>query len=186
MRSIALWIDVLNIIERDDSESAHCRRLTAVGAEDGWVELFLSEYDHPTTPEPVRSFKHQFDGPILSVRFFRGMHPGYLSQFFNFNPYFWPFLDQSSNPLERSLQERLNVATPHQESIHLLVANSYEAPVVYRNILQNGMSLCKQIPIANQMDILLATFVADINFDGQNEILLGKYSKVMQQIQFIW
>lgn len=72
MRSIALWIDVLNI-EGDESESAHCRRLTAIGAEDGWVELFLSEYDHPTTPAPIRSFKHQFDGPVLSVRLFRGI-----------------------------------------------------------------------------------------------------------------
>lgn len=58
------------------------------------------------------------------------------------------------------------------------MANSYEAPVVYRNVLHAGMTVRKNIPIANQMDILLATFVADINFDGQNEILLGKYSKV--------
>ena len=58
------------------------------------------------------------------------------------------------------------------------MANSYEAPVVYRNVLHGGMTVRKNITIANQMDILLATFVADINFDGQNEILLGKYSKV--------
>lgn len=173
LRSIALWIDVLNLVDSSSNDhqagggsAAHCRRLTAIGAEDGWVELFLSEYDDPATPVPIRSFKHQFDGPVLSVRLFR---------------------DQSSNQLERSLKERLHlqgVAPYPTESIHLLVANSYEAPVVYRNVLHGGMTVRKNIPIANQMDILLATFVADINFDGQNEILLGKYSKDFLAYQY--
>ena len=49
------------------------RRITAIGCEDGSVELFVVEYDDPTSPEIFRSYKTQFDGPILSVRLFSGI-----------------------------------------------------------------------------------------------------------------
>ena len=83
--------------------------------------------------------------------------------------------------MERSLKGRLHLDSSQDTSIHLLVANSYETPVVHRNVMRDGMSVRKPLPIANKMDILLATFVADFNFDGYNEILIGKYSKVRKE-----
>lgn len=46
--------------------------MTAVGCEDGSVELALIEYDEPLKAEILKSWKIQFDGPVLSVRFFKG------------------------------------------------------------------------------------------------------------------
>ncbi|KAI2801334.1 hypothetical protein BLOT_010884 [Blomia tropicalis] len=159
-KSIALWIDVMHIIDSDPDSSCgfHQRRLTSIGCEDGSVELFELAYEDPNRPEILRSFRCQFDGPVLSVRLFK---------------------DQSDIHFDRLWKQRLNVPTNKNQSeqIHLLVGNSYEPPVVFRNV-RKGMQIKKTFPTPDNVDILLTTFVADFNFDGLNEIMIGKYSKI--------
>lgn len=78
-KSIVLWIDILNMGSMKER-----RRLTAVGCEDGSVELFLVEFgdilkpddsiklEDPLKPKIIKSWKNHFDGPVISVRFFQG------------------------------------------------------------------------------------------------------------------
>lgn len=56
--------------------------------------------------------------------------------------------------------------------------NSYGNPTVYRNVQENGLLTRKSLSNTGLVDIFLASFIADFNFDGNNEILLGSYGKV--------
>lgn len=56
--------------------------------------------------------------------------------------------------------------------------NSYGNPTVYRNVQENGLLMRKSLSNTGLVDIFLASFIGDFNFDGNNEILLGSYGKV--------
>ena len=62
------------------------------------------------------------------------------------------------------------------------MVNSFENPVVYRNVQQDGMNRKKLLPGTGEIDISLATFIGDLDFDGYNEIVLGTYGKVFHLI----
>ena len=66
--SIVLWIDVINY-----QENQKYYRLTAVGCENGSVCLFFVELGETNNARIIKSWKNRFDGPILSVKFFKGL-----------------------------------------------------------------------------------------------------------------
>lgn len=65
--SIVLWVDVLNYEENNE-----LRRLSVVGCENGNVHLFFVELEDPNNPRIIKSWKNHFDGPVVSVKFFKG------------------------------------------------------------------------------------------------------------------
>ena len=98
--------------------------------------------------------------------------------------------DQST-PTTSSYRDALNRLKPIQidekqdsnrenkaRAVHLLVGNSHEPPVVYRDVCTRGLNEKRVLPTPDGVDLLLTTAIADFNFDGRNEILLGKFSKV--------
>lgn len=65
--SIVLWVDVLNYEENNE-----LRRLSVVGCENGNIHLFFVELEDPNNPRIIKSWKNRFDGPVVSVKFFKG------------------------------------------------------------------------------------------------------------------
>ena len=50
--------------------------------------------------------------------------------------------------------------------------------MIYRNILEKGFTDAVLLPDSDLYDSALCTTVADVDFDGQNEILVGTYGQV--------
>ncbi|GIZ03659.1 KICSTOR complex protein kaptin [Caerostris extrusa] len=67
-----------------------------------------------------------------------------------------------------------------------LMGNMIEMSVVYRDILKNGLELTSQEVLmgSNKSDCVTCGLVADIDMDGNNEILLGTYGQ--QLMVFKW
>lgn len=59
----------------------------------------------------------------------------------------------------------------------------YCALVTFRNVLQEGFSKSLVLPYSYQHDSVLAVEVADVDWDGENEIILGTFGKVHIQAQ---
>lgn len=48
----------------------------------------------------------------------------------------------------------------------------------YRNILENGFSELQVLEGSNYFNVTSCACIADIDLDGENEILVGSYGKV--------
>lgn len=75
---------------------------------------------------------------------------------------------------------KLGFKSEFSPEIHLLVLDSCEQPTIYRNVQENGLGLRKILPKINEnnIDLFPASIVGDVNFDNNNEIILGSYGKV--------
>uniref|UniRef100_A0A8B9R926 Kaptin, actin binding protein n=1 Tax=Astyanax mexicanus TaxID=7994 RepID=A0A8B9R926_ASTMX len=60
---------------------------------------------------------------------------------------------------------------------NLLVTSTIEMAVVYRNVEQNGMSKPVCLTDSDQCDAVLCALLIDLDFDGQQEVLLGTYGQ---------
>lgn len=67
--SIVIWMDIFNY-----KENNKYRRFSAVGCENGNFHLFSIELPNQNNPIIVESWKNNFDGPVLSVKFFKGYY----------------------------------------------------------------------------------------------------------------
>ncbi|OTF80227.1 hypothetical protein BLA29_007111 [Euroglyphus maynei] len=151
--SIVLWIDVFNY-----QENNKCFRLTAVGCENGNVCLFFVEFDRETNnARIIKSWKNRFDGPILSVKFFKDK------------------VDCSTlNSSKLGF-----VKCDNSSEIHLLVLDSCDQPTIYRNVQENGVGVRKILPKINKnpIDLFTSCIIGDLDFDHYNEIILSSYGK---------
>nr|KAG5688364.1 hypothetical protein BaRGS_032932 [Batillaria attramentaria] len=68
--------------------------------------------------------------------------------------------------------------------INLLMTSALEQAVVYRNVLSSGLSEVLWLPESDQYDVALCSLAADIEFDGQNEILVGTYGQELLVYKF--
>ena len=68
------------------------------------------------------------------------------------------------------------------EELNLLVACSLEPAVVYRRVCVRGLQDSHCLPDSDSRDAVLSALVADIDFDGQNEVILGTYGQVRNSI----
>lgn len=49
---------------------------------------------------------------------------------------------------------------------------------LYRDVIGHGLSEVLWLPDSDRYDVALCSLAADIDFDGQNEILIGTYGQV--------
>ncbi|KAG8179394.1 hypothetical protein JTE90_011403 [Oedothorax gibbosus] len=127
-------------------------RITAIGCKNGTVKVSLVKFNPDIHIESSWTIQH--DGPITSVKLFEdtgleGLH---------------------NCPIKNETDRR---------KIHLLVTNSIEVSVVYRDVLKNGLDLKHQkcLPRSNKYDVVSCGLVADIDMDGYNEILIGTFGQ---------
>ena len=53
-----------------------------------------------------------------------------------------------------------------------------------RDVLQSGFSQSVLLPSSQKYDSVLCSCVADVNWDGVNELVLGTYGKVSSLVPF--
>ncbi|OWF51352.1 Kaptin [Mizuhopecten yessoensis] len=108
----------------------------------------------------LKGWEGMFDSPITCVKIF---NPD--------NQVSFPEFMQDTEGKNNSVQEESPAV------YNLLVMSSLEPTVVYRNILANGLDNALYLPGSCNYDIPLCACVADIDFDGCNEILVGTYGQ---------
>lgn len=156
--SIAIWIDVYNLETSDG-----VKRITAVGCENGIVQLTVVEIDTDNDKHIVTAFwKLEYDGPVLSVRIFTDQNVSLMK----------------TNQFKEKLKKALHFDIEVDSNVHLLVVNSIESSVVYRDVLINGLSKRLTLPKSKRCDCTITSCIADIDMDSNNEIAIGTYGHV--------
>uniref|UniRef100_A0A3B1J2Q6 Kaptin (actin binding protein) n=1 Tax=Astyanax mexicanus TaxID=7994 RepID=A0A3B1J2Q6_ASTMX len=147
-----------NVLWMDVLSIDNCRRLTTFGCQNGCVGLALV---NQRGPEIVSSWRLQQDSPISTVLLF-------------------PLKLPAHNSSKAGLQ------ADEVTEYNLLVTSTIEMAVVYRNVEQNGMSKPVCLTDSDQCDAVLCALLIDLDFDGQQEVLLGTYGQVeYARTQFI-
>ncbi|XP_072531923.1 KICSTOR complex protein kaptin [Salminus brasiliensis] len=137
-----------NVLWLDVLSMDDCRRLTTFGCQNGCVGLALV---NQRGPEIVQSWRLQQDSPISTVLLFPLKLPAHSSS------------------------EGLHVAEVTE--YNLLVTSTIEMAVVYRDVERNGVSKPVCLTDSDQCDAVLCALLIDLDFDGQQEVLLGTYGQ---------
>ncbi|XP_017752920.1 PREDICTED: kaptin-like [Eufriesea mexicana] len=155
IHGIAIWI---NIYHYDN----YNWRLTVIGCECGLVNVSITNVSELKI---YQSWKLRYDKPISSVSIFSLQNNIANPSFIN---------SKSSKYFLNDQEIKLNV----------LVVNTSNA-VVFMDILSNGMNEDITLNGNETSDCILCSCIADINMDGQNEILLGTYGQEVLIFCFI-
>jgi len=67
--------------------------------------------------------------------------------------------------------------TEPSKEYHLLVCCAIEASVVFMDIINQGFTNMVTLPDSDDFDCVTCTCIADVDWDGSNEIILGTYGQ---------
>ncbi|XP_022333835.2 KICSTOR complex protein kaptin-like [Crassostrea virginica] len=154
--SCIYWLDI-------EYYEADTRRLTAMGHQTGLVRLAIVD---AVKTEVLRTLVSEHDSPITSVRIF--------------NPV--------CNSLPPSFLKSDKIPTSQLNEVptfNLLVVSALSPATVHRDVLNRQLSDCLVLPGSNSYDIPLCVCVMDVDFDGQNELLVGTYGQELLAYKFI-
>ncbi|XP_064621395.1 KICSTOR complex protein kaptin-like [Lineus longissimus] len=157
--SPVIWIEIKHIDE-------YKRRLTAMGCQSGYVKLVLVKVE---SREVLQTWAVQHDGPVTSVRLFSLTTDVPVPNFI-----------QSGHSDQESVDEEVTESEPEKKTTYdynLLVTGALEISVVYRDVLKSGLSDQMVLGESADYDSVLCSCITDIDFDGENEILLGTYGQ---------
>lgn len=161
--SIVLWIDIWHIYQ-------NTRRLSVIGCEDWSVKISLVEIESNTL---LSVWNYDCDGPISRVQLF------YLSN------YFPPDAEDSSENCETEDEGEKKSKEEGEENINLLVTSTINQSVVFMNVTTSGTSERHFLPYKDSYDAILSSVCADIDLDGEQEIILGAYSQELIAYKYI-
>ncbi|KAK3698434.1 hypothetical protein QZH41_010009 [Actinostola sp. cb2023] len=139
--SNVLWMDIKHTEEN--------KRLTAIGCENGYVQLSI--VDTLNELNIIGTWSVQHDGPITSVKLFTTAK-------------------QQDCATETALQLS-------SEDCHLLVCCAIEPCSLYLDVMSHGFERPLILPDSDNFDCVLCTCIADVDCDGNNELLLGTYGQ---------
>lgn len=153
--SCILWIDIVYVDKNK-------QRITARGHQNGEILVFLVE---PLSKVILKQFSICHDGPITRVLL---------------------FTSENKVAVPECLEHlRLESNTECDVSdYHLLVVSAVEQSVVYKNVLNKEFSDQLLLPDSNKSDCVMCACAVDIDFDGQNELLLGTYGQELLAYKF--
>ncbi|XP_072032491.1 KICSTOR complex protein kaptin-like [Amphiura filiformis] len=150
--SIPLWIDIKYIGNHE--------RITAVGCQNGSLRIaVVSLKSHEVT----QKWELRHDGPITCLKLFKSETDLRVPPFSKLQQFYGDHGDKEM--------------TPCQDTYHLLVTSALEVAVVYRNASMAGFENQEVLPESDLYDCALCGCIADVDWDGQNEILIGTYGQ---------
>ncbi len=158
LQSCVVCIEIRNLND-------HQYRLTALGFLDGRVNISVVDCD---TLKIIEKWSVQHDSPITSLHLFNHHSSVDCPSFVN----------MVIDPMGESFE------AGEQQGLHLLVTSALEVATVYRNILDRGPKDPLLLHGSDQYDTILCSLITDIDFDGQNEIILGSYGQQMLVYKF--
>lgn len=142
----------------------HCkhssRRISALGCKSGYVRLAVVDGKNSV----ISTHTAQFEGPVTSVSLFT----------LRTNIRRPSFVDHDS-PSESN----------EEQAVHLLVSNSLQPSVVYMDVMKEGLKKPLILSGSEQFDAVLCACIADVNMDGQNEIMLGTYGQEILLYKYV-
>ncbi|XP_063793950.1 KICSTOR complex protein kaptin isoform X2 [Pseudophryne corroboree] len=151
------WLSVHNIPDTQ-------RRITAYGCQSGY---FCVSHVDQGKREILQSWSLQQDGPLSKVLVFR-------------MPSVRGAGEEACCPCDDAGGGRI-----FPEEYSVLVTSTIELSAIYRNILQNGLREQLLLPDSDQFDSVLCAVTADVDFDGEPEILLGTYGQELLCYKYI-
>ncbi|XP_019868581.1 KICSTOR complex protein kaptin isoform X2 [Aethina tumida] len=96
------------------------------------------------------------------------------------------YSDQNNlNKFSKVNNEMESSKTDEKPVLNLLVTNTILPAVIFRNVLKYGLSDYLTLPRHDRTSILTSCEIADINFDGQKEILIGSSSQEILLYKYI-
>ncbi|CAG5132047.1 unnamed protein product, partial [Candidula unifasciata] len=144
-------------------DGAH--RLTVFGVQSGLVTLSLVNV---VTSEIEQTWTTELDSPITSLQLF--------TQYTNVDcP---EFLHKQGNRPGDKGQHKL-------EPVNLLITSAIDPAVVFCDVINRGLSENYHLPHSNTQDVILCSCVMDIDFDGENELIIGTYGQILLAYKFI-
>ncbi|XP_070570250.1 KICSTOR complex protein kaptin-like [Ptychodera flava] len=158
LQSNVLWMDIKNVHGEE--------RLTAMGCENGYFKVCVV---NPKTVEVLRFISGQHDGAVTSIRVF-----------FTEDTIDMPCIEGLPSNLPGS-----DRADAKETDYHLLVSHAAEPTIVYRNCIQNGLHQKYILEDSEKFHGIICTCLADVDWDGSQEILLGAYGQKLLVYKFI-
>ncbi|XP_025162092.1 KICSTOR complex protein kaptin isoform X2 [Harpegnathos saltator] len=147
IQTIVLWINIYYYNE-------YRWRVTAVGCECGLVKVAIVNV---VDLEVFQSWLLRYDQPVPNVTVFSQQNTIVKPVFVDSN---------SKGYILEQNKPKLNV-----------VVSSTSHAIVFEDILERGMKQDVILNGSESSDCILCCCIADINMDGQNEILLGTYNQ---------
>ncbi|KAI7852020.1 hypothetical protein BDC45DRAFT_194455 [Circinella umbellata] len=74
-------------------------------------------------------------------------------------------------------QPRVSKKVNEDDVLHLVVTCAIELAIVYKCIKKNGLEKSRVLPQSGNYDSVLCSHVMDVDWDGENEILIGTYGR---------
>eukprot|EP01103_Thecamoeba_quadrilineata_P013186 TRINITY_DN3583_c0_g1_i1.p1 TRINITY_DN3583_c0_g1~~TRINITY_DN3583_c0_g1_i1.p1 ORF type:complete len:391 (+),score=77.41 TRINITY_DN3583_c0_g1_i1:24-1175(+) len=150
-------------------------RITAVGCQNGAVSLSISD------SQGLKTRKKTLDGPIIKTIVFSSKSSPYLraSQSARVSEmehpaYFRLEKNARAAGVGRTVLEEEADEEENYTDVHLLVCGALGFAVVYRNVTRKWL----EDPLflfGSSFDSITSACVADVDFNGYNEILIGTY-----------
>ncbi|CAL7951687.1 unnamed protein product [Xylocopa violacea] len=147
IQAIAIWINIYYY-------NNYNWRLTVIGCECGLVIVAITNVSELKI---YQSWKLRYDRPISSVSIFS-------------------LRNNVAKPSFIKSENSKYFSTDEETKLNVLIVNTSNA-VVFMDILNNGMHEDIILNGSETSDCILCSCIADINMDGQNEILLGTYAQ---------
>ncbi|KAH1007617.1 hypothetical protein HUJ04_004829 [Dendroctonus ponderosae] len=147
--SPVIWIDICHLNNYEE-------RVTAFGCECGYVKLLKV---NTKTNKVIYNFSTRFSNYISKVQLYfenEVKHPDHFGKIIS------------------------KIATEKKDArqvLNLIVVNSLLPSVLFRDVLKYGLSDYLTLARHNNSTVFTSCIVADIDFDGQKEILLGTGSE---------
>eukprot|EP00112_Aurelia_sp_Birch-Aquarium-sp1_P014416 Seg311.5 transcript_id=Seg311.5/GoldUCD/mRNA.D3Y31 product="KICSTOR complex protein kaptin" protein_id=Seg311.5/GoldUCD/D3Y31 len=148
--SSVIWMDIKDC--RDNI------RVTAFGCQNGFIKVAVMD----ESLVMLKCFTMDVGGLVTSVRLFQ---LGHLNS------------KQSDDCGQATDLVRSAHALPDCQELSLLVTCAMELSVVYLNVCNQGFASMAVLPQSDHYDSVTCSLIADIDLDGENELLLGTYGQ---------
>lgn len=135
-------------------------RISAIGCESGLVKVAMTTQDKNGKIQILLSYKVDLDSPISALHLFE-------------DSAFWPLPDFLR---DTEFAKSYNNSAAASQT-HLLICRALIPSFVYRDVTNWGIDKFAMLPSSDDFDSVVCGCVADIDMDGENEVILGTYGQ---------